>query len=286
MGYKVTQVDHNRILRFIQRYELNEYLLEWAGIFRILGHSNKEFSFDEWTGYMNHSIHPDILQSLFRLLEGEGLIRQIDGDKYIIDNEIDLQRTFELIHRILSLLPDKFDKDVKLLWTLPDGLYLPKSIVENFEHLDLWIQQLIQRTNERLIFFAPYYSEAGIEHILISINTLMSLKKNVKIDFVFGHLQNEDNERAIGYINRNFTEVKNVGIYFPQLNYEKELIIHAKVLLSDNQYGYMGSANFSKGAFISQFELGVKLTKYQVVSLVRLVDHWIKSKFLIGYNEY
>jgi len=202
---------------------------------------------------------------------------------FFIDNEIDFQRTFESIHFFLTVYPKvTVENESRLLWTLPSDLKLPMVILEHFDYLNSWIQELIQGSKYRLIFIAPYYSETGLEHLYLSLRTLVDTNKEIWIDWVFGETQNEENEKAYNFLKYNFKNHKNLRIYFPQQkSYERGLIIHAKVLLSDSQRGYLGSANFSKNALLSQFELGVKLTKKQTVSLERLIDYWIKNQILV-----
>ncbi|MGN7384060.1 phospholipase D-like domain-containing protein [Paenibacillus sp. SAFN-117] len=269
-----------KLVKFFIRYNLKENVLEWAGLFRFLGHDSREFAIAEWTNLLKKSIHPDIIRSFFRILVDEKKIIIKNGIVNIQDEQ-QLQRDFEVVHSIINLLSDlSIESHSKLLWSVPQGYQIPKKIADQFDHLNSWIQQLIQNTNDRLIFFAPYYSEAGLRHFSLSLRTLISVKKEVKIDWILGEVHNEENEKAINFLNQTF-DPQRINIYLPKNLNERDLVIHAKVLISDNERGYMGSANFSKGALISQFELGVTLSKSQVESLIKLIDYWIQSDFLV-----
>lgn len=273
-----------KLVKFFLRYDLHQNVLEWAGLLRFLGHSKKVFTIEEWIHLLKNSVHTDVIQSFFRILADEKKILSRNGF-ITINDESSLQRDLEVVHSILNVIKNtNFEEQSKLLWSVPVGSRIPSRIARNFDHLNSWIQQLIQNTNERLIFFAPYYSEAGLKHFSVSLTTLLSIKKEVCVDWIFGELNNEENEKAIKYLKQNFTS-SNIKIYLPKSSHERDLVIHAKVLISDKSKGYMGSANFSKGALLSQFELGTILSIYQIESLVKLIDYWVQSKFLCEHNE-
>lgn len=274
----------HKLVKFFLRYELHQNLLEWAGLLRYLGHSEKVFTIEEWTCLLKGNVHTDVVHSFFRILADEKKIVNRNG-LISINDELSLQRDLEIAHSILNVILNiKFEDQSKLLWSVPIGTNIPSRIAGNFDHLNSWIQQVIQSTNERLVFFAPYYSEAGLKHFSISLSTLLSIRKEIRVDWIFGEINNEENEKAINFLKQNFAS-SNCNIYLPKSSDERDLVIHAKVLISDKSKGYMGSANFSKGALMSQFELGTILSRQQIESLLALIDYWIQSRFLCEYNK-
>ena len=57
-------------------------------------------------------------------------------------------------------------------------------------------------------------------------------------------------------------------------------LIHAKLILADHRTGYLGSANFSRSAMDSNFELGVELCTSQVRALESLLDFFEAENFI------
>jgi len=62
-------VHSQRLISFIIRYNLQQYVLEWAGLFRFLGHNKKRFSISNWASYLRDEIHPDVIHTFFKILD-------------------------------------------------------------------------------------------------------------------------------------------------------------------------------------------------------------------------
>lgn len=267
------------LIQLVYRYELRSYLLEWAGIFRYLGSNPKGFTLLEWKALSRGDIHNTVIESLFRILGEQQLIKVKDG-AYQVIQEHELQRLFETIGLLTELIESDavMKNNDKLLWTqIPDYNDVPIKISRQFQSLNSWIQHLIQLTRKRLIFFAPYYSIAGMEHLLISLSTLLEIRQDVTVDWIVGETKNLANQKAFEYLSKKLGSVSQIQVYEANGASNKRLAFHAKLLLSDNEKGYLGSANFSHGGLHNQFELGVRLTKEQTRSLSTLIDYWITS---------
>lgn len=255
-------------------------------MFRYLGAKREGFTIQEWKNLNRKIVHDSIIDSLFRLLEEEKLLSYSQG-YYKINHENRLQRHFEAVHLLTETIDEEelFKEKSKLLWTvLPNYSLIPSHITDNFQHLNSWIQHIIQTTMSRLIFIAPYYSVAGIKHLSTSLSALLELKDNVEVDWIIGETENDGNKRALDYL-LGTLGASRIRVFEPIDNKKQTLVNHSKALLSDNERGYLGSANFSHRGLHNQFELGVKLTKEQTLSLTLLVDYWIKSSQLIPYSK-
>ncbi|WP_260440558.1 phospholipase D family protein [Parageobacillus thermoglucosidasius] len=176
------------------------------------------------------------------------------------------------------------ENDNVLLWTVPrEQLYrIPNEISKNFNYLLSWLRELILTANERIIFLAPYFSESGIRQLLVNINSVTSIKQNLKIEFIVSDMEDTLNKKAFEYLINNIRLDNNncVKIYEPVDKHNNKLWFHAKLLLVDRKKGYLGSANYSERALSSQFELGVPLIEKQANALVTLIDFWIKNCYL------
>lgn len=273
-------IEIETILQLIYRYELRGHLLEWAGIFRYLGTKVDGFTLEEWKNLKRAQIHDSIIQSLFRILGERGFLTS-SSESYRIVREAELQRYFETVYKITEVIPKErfLQSSEKLLWTLLDSnVQIPTRISERFQYLNSWILHVIQTTKKRLIFIAPYYSAAGMQHLSVSLQTLLKYNQDVRIDWLIGEINNSENQNAFTYLLREIKATERIRIFQPENNHAQGLVLHAKLLLADGERGYLGSANFSRRGLQHQFEVGVALTKEHTMSLTMLVDHWILTE--------
>ncbi|NTU33231.1 hypothetical protein HPY27_24050 [Brevibacillus sp. HB1.1] len=268
-----------------KRSKCENSVIGWAGIFRYLGarYRNDGFSLEDWLSLNFNKIDSQVAQSLFRLLEESELLKK-NGVKYTILDDNLLQRVLESIELLLKVnFVDIDNKGEKLLWTLPSGRNVPKNISCSFSHLNSWVRDLILTGRERLIFFSPYFSEAGINHFLISLEALVKNRENIRIDWITSDLTLQTNYKAFTFLKQRFKN-KNMR-FFEASTYENErLWFHAKLLLVDAEKGYMGSANFSKGGLDEQFELGTPLGANYAKPLTKLIDYWIDEEDILEVN--
>lgn len=270
-----------RLINLTKKNKLDSALIKWAGIFRYLQCIQPNgFTLKEWISLNKQHIDEGIVHTLFRILEDMELIKQ-SQNKYIVINDIQLQRIFELAKIVGSFDYDSLEtENEQLLWTIPHGInpVIPRRISKHFEYLNTWIQNLIQTANKRIIFFSPYYSVAGIQQLMISLKALSENKSGITIDWIVNDYDLDMNRKAFEYLlEQSLHENIQMRIFEPLEKQEKKLWFHAKLLLIDQEKGYMGSANFSERALQTQFELGVPLNEQQTKSLVQLIDFWIVS---------
>jgi hypothetical protein len=279
-----------RLIILIKRYSLEKYVLSWAGAFRLLfSQKNDGFTIEDWME-LNGKIDKNLAHTIFRILEEDGYIFQKDL-KFKIKDEQNLQRFLEFINFIVQINFSNIEENNNvLLWTVPrEQLYrIPNEICENFNYLLSWLRELILTANERIIFLAPYFSESGIRQLLVNINSVMSIKQNLKIEFIVSDMEDTINKKAFEFLINNISLYNNncVKIYEPVDKLNNKLWFHAKVLLVDRKKGYLGSANYSERALSSQFELGVPLVEKQANALATLIDFWIKNSYLKLQHEY
>lgn len=268
----------------LNKYELKYYVIEWAGILRYLGTKKDGFTLDDWLTLSEANIDNDLGKLIFDYLIKLDLLNEINNTYFIYD-DLKLQRSFEMINNYLCVLPKHcFTENESLLWTIPKKfINMNSRISSEFKYLHSWINNLIQKTEERLIFFAPYYSISGINQMLVSIETLLE-NKDVTIDWIVSDITNEENINAFEYIKNKITkdfQTSNIRFYKSN-DINQEFIFHAKLLLSDSRRGYMGSANFSKRGLDTQFELGISLDERKTKALSRLIDFLIKTDILVN----
>lgn len=273
-----------KLLLLIDKYQLKDYMIEWAGIFRYLGTKQGGFTIKDWLELSKSGIDEDIATVILNKLNELQLIDQKKENYFVMDDP-GLQEAFIMIDNMLQTLPDSlFSNEEKLLWTLPKQyLSVPNNIAKDFGYLNTWINNIIQTTNKRLIFLSPYYSVAGINQLMISLKALLKVK-NINIDWIVSDYDNTDNIKTFEFIQKELVEVyKNCEIKFFQPYHQKDndFSFHAKLLLSDSIKGYMGSANFSKRGLDKQFELGSTIDAKKTKVLTKLVDFWIEKRIFV-----
>ena len=273
-----------KLLLLVDRYQLKDYLIEWAGILRYLGTRKGGFTIKDWIDLSKAEIDESIALVVMDCFCELDLIKYKD-EVYTVVNDPALQETLVTLSNMIKVLPQSvfFDGE-KLLWTLPKQYFnVPNHIANNFGYLNTWINNIIQTTNKRLIFLSPYYSVAGISQLMISLNALLSVK-NISIDWVVSDYENTDNIRAFELIRKELTNVYNdskIRFFQPYDEKDNGFSFHAKLLLSDNRKGYIGSANFSKRGLDTQFEIGLTIDSKKTKTLTKLVDFWIEEQVFI-----
>jgi hypothetical protein len=275
----------NKIISFINKYELEDNIIEYAGIFRYLGSFRNGFLIEDWLKLSTKKIDYDVAFAFLELLSNLELIRISDKRYFCLDDR-KLQKTFELVADILSLYSDRLFKNYEhLLWTLPIGtVEIPHSISTNFLYLNSWINNTIQTTTNRLIFIAPYFSVSGIKNLVTSLNALLK-KKQIIIDWIVCDINNKNNFEAFDFLRKTLDKeyLNNISFYSTNTRTHNPFVFHAKVLLSDEKKGYIGSANFSKNGLENMLELGIELNEEKSRSLTQLVDFLIEKKAFVKF---
>ncbi|MFL0196109.1 phospholipase D-like domain-containing protein [Clostridium sp. WILCCON 0269] len=272
------------LYEFINNRLIDKYIIEWAGIFRYLyAIKNQGFSKEEWKELCSVSIDKNIIDTLFRLLTECDLIES-RKQKYLIRDELELQRVFEVLKVMSSINRDRIcSYEQKLLWTKPRKLDIPFSIAKEFRYLNNYILDLICSTKTRIILCFPYYSSKGVEQLMASFKSLLKEKSNVRIDIIVDNVQTKINKNAMNTFVKNLkctSKNNNIRIFEASSSYENsQLFFHAKILLADGERGYMGSANFSKRGFTDQLEVGLELSKQNARILEVLIDYLIRQGF-------
>lgn len=276
------------LIVLIKKHNLEQFVLKWSGAFRYLNASFQNgFTKQDWV-QLNQPIDNGIVNTMFRILLQEGLLSEPTPEHFHINNELLFQRKFEVIFEIVNFDFSVVEKkSSNLLWTVSSQMtsLIPNNITRHFGFLYSYMVNEISASQRRIVFLAPYFTESGIRQLIQSITAVLSNKSNIIIDFIVSDVESRMNKAAFEYLLQNL-EFKNSGgnevrIYEPINKEINNLWFHAKLLLIDNEKGYLGSANFSERALNTQFELGVILDKEQVFPIMELIDYWIKNKTFV-----
>lgn len=149
---------------------------------------------------------------------------------------------------------------------------LPRQMRGRFRDLDQSLRKLMSETSERLLMVSPYLGPAGM--VTLRDPIAVACSRGAWVRLVTGEIRNKQgmNHQAIltllegpsGSIIRTRLRVLEGTEDLP-------VLIHAKIVVSDGQRGYIGSANLSARALEENLELGVPLSSGQSKAIEDLV---------------
>jgi hypothetical protein len=278
-------VNYAKFVNLAQKYDVQSHILSWAGLLRYLGQSRPDgFTVEDWYDLTQDTVDRDIIVGFLRLLEESSLIKA-DKERYVLLDDHKLQRVLEDVNLLLETHTDGVHShaDDKLLWTIPLSSELPKKLTGSFNHLNGWLQHTIQSATQHVLFFAPFFTVAGITTLEPSISALLRNRTELIMDWVTSNLEIESNQRAFQYLRTllNDHSVRRIRVFQSRTAADDALWLHAKFVIVDYTTGYLGSANFSRRALTDQFEVGVPLKSCHAKALVDLIQFWIDTGELV-----
>lgn len=185
---------------------------------------------------------------------------------------IEPNRRFEKIKIKIIQVPEikinekKEQKYPKLLITLPPfNVFGLESELRNsnisFFDLKSEFEKLFQKSKEDIYICSPFIELRGIQSFLPLL--VSKAKKGICIKII---------SREIESSNSKYLEIKKIFEYFKERDVEVEIrdyhyksnnkidsSIHAKLIISDNKYAYIGSGELRKNSFEKNFEVGMLL---------------------------
>jgi hypothetical protein len=121
---------------------------------------------------------------------------------------------------------------------------------------------------KEVIVISPYWSRSGVEALLRRMPATALVGVNLIIlTLPEAHHKNEARE-ALCYFKRQ-TEIRKAtcDIRSFQIHDDWTPMLHAKALIADSNFGYMGSANFTGNGVDSSVEIGISFTGAKAIEL-------------------
>lgn len=121
------------------------------------------------------------------------------------------------------------------------------------------IQDIIYNARSRILILSPYAEDDGLNYLRDML--VMKLRSGVEVKLVVRELEGDTPRRnkLIRWIKENLSTYDNFSLY----NYHYvsssgyiESTCHAKVVVSDNKYAYVGSGDIRSRAFNLNMEMG------------------------------
>lgn len=151
---------------------------------------------------------------------------------------------------------------------LATGFEFMKEGVRGIEPV---IEELINSAQEEIHIMAYIFTPSAL-HILHLLND--AAERGIKITMVVNRIEFQD-EQIKAWLNsagKKFPHVRVVNFCNPEGRQ-----LHAKVIVSDRNRALVGSANFSWGGMVANYEIGILLEGDLAWKLAELIDMFISD---------
>ncbi len=152
------------------------------------------------------------------------------------------------------------------------------GLVEPHERLHIIMLDTITRATETLVIGGPYWNDESVDELSPPLAAAVA-SRGVDVS-VYAHRQTQPGGHDFDAPVRRLVHVvdtaaRQTGAGSVRLRWfagPASSLMHAKFLVGDRRYGYLGSANLTSQGMGSHFELGVQLLPSQASQLVSLLD--------------
>jgi phosphatidylserine/phosphatidylglycerophosphate/cardiolipin synthase-like enzyme len=222
-------------------------------------------------------IHPALRIQLTKILIDEGVITSGSGG-----NTIDTERAREFFDSIDSIKlardypwPPKHRRP--LLFASPPEL-IPRSLAAEIDDIKNLLTELVSNTKESLTILSPYTTSAALSDILKPL-LINKHAENIKIEvYIANPLEDARRQAKTMQSLLHKDLIKKVSYYYRAGENQEDSILHAKLLIVDNERGYLGSANFTEQGLTRHFELGVEMSGQQARLSTELLKQLVLKK--------
>ena len=173
------------------------------------------------------------------------------------------------------------NRDVRLAWTLPKSLKAPVIAEGQRTIVDL-VRSVIESAQERLWLVSPFIDDAGVGQLYKE--TVSAFRRGVSVTIVTHYLQDiaSCNSQAAERLHREAAAVKaRFRAYSARegiaANGHANPLLHAKTVIADGRYGYVGTANLTGNGLLNHFEIGFEMHEPQIAGIEMLLQSIVES---------
>lgn len=126
-----------------------------------------------------------------------------------------------------------------------------------------------------LTILSPYTTSAALNSILRPI--LASRQPSeIKVEIYIANSL-DDARRQAKSLRALLHEkpLENLHFYYKTNDLHEDSILHAKLLIADEQKGYLGSANFTEQGLSKHFELGIEMSSEQAMLAIQMLKQLV-----------
>jgi len=257
-------------------------LLEKIIIDYLITNKNNPINKINFLKFSNKKIHRELKIEIESILFNLNIINSKKDFIYIDENKLkQFINTIKII-KAISKNAKATKEDSSIIYMSPPRL-ITSEISDMVDGISDLIRKLACTVTKNLIIMSPYINYEGIKSILLP---LKKLKKNIKLE-LFISLEHNDFNSLLDNLFTILPEhlIKHTNFYIYNIdNINNILLPHAKILIVDEKFGYLGSANFTFQGLKDNFELGISLNKKQCKTIVKIKSILISNEIFIKYN--
>jgi phosphatidylserine/phosphatidylglycerophosphate/cardiolipin synthase-like enzyme len=147
------------------------------------------------------------------------------------------------------------------------------------EHTEPAFADLVQRAVNRVVVMTPFLDERGAEWLR---ELVAPLNQNIQVVLILRSLEEPTRwDYPRGYpLLREWLAGRHAQVFnysIPNGNFTARETFHAKVILADSSYAYVGSANVTAASRENSMEMGVIVKGHAALEIADVVDAVIKS---------
>lgn len=167
---------------------------------------------------------------------------------------------------VLANAPSEDLKLPRLVWTLPPELGLP-DLEESYSSSAI---ALLDASIETLTLVSPFIEAKGVGRLLESL--LGALKRGVRVTIITRGATD-----LSSYLSRTLEELRREAQGLPgtlavySARDDLPILLHSKLIVSDNVRSLVGSANITERGFGENLEAGVMLGKKQTSEITQVI---------------
>jgi phosphatidylserine/phosphatidylglycerophosphate/cardiolipin synthase-like enzyme len=172
--------------------------------------------------------------------------------------------------------------ETQIVATIPEFLHLARNHALppiQSDSLEAAMMRVVHSARRTLDLSIPYISNAGVKILMKGLRPGSRRHLRVRILSLLTSEHLEQNSQGVCELAQRFERLgARVEIRSPTDEEALEAgaiaVMHAKIIVADSMYSYLGTANISKGALIRAFEVGVIMKGALAKNLANLID-WI-----------
>ncbi len=145
----------------------------------------------------------------------------------------------------------------------------PELLARGHRGVEPLVQELIE-TAEREVQLVAYVFTPSARRLLDMLAG--AAERGVRIEVVVNRLENQERE-VRQWLREAGSRWKTIRVFDFSNADRREL--HAKICIADRKRAIVGSANFSWGGLVSNYEIGVELGGQAAWNLARVVDELV-----------
>ena len=190
-------------------------------------------------------------------------------------NKTKASNTELLEHSLENHLNEGKEKSDKLVWSHPKDISLEKikGVAQLYPELCL----LISESKQSISIVNPFFDFGGVDSIVTYLDSALS--RGVEIKMIISkaptNINLKDMDDPFSYMVASLKSKKSRNLEIKSFSGTQETLTystHAKFMIFDNKYSYLGSANLTRRSLSANVELGIIASDSKVEVLVEIFE--------------